>query len=534
MANRSLVVAILMALTVSGVFAEAFELTPNLFLVTAKEGEEVELVCKSPSPAKRCLFMNPIGEPYSVYAGARYESGRITDLTVDELTCAIEIKGLRNVDNGQWVCTVSAIDPDSGDSITGNGYINVTVAIPPEEVLLRMDGNEVQGNSLTFRLSETEEPAEIECVALQTRPKPSFKWFIDSNPINAEFVDTQEEGGDGKVNYIQTFKYFPNAEHNGQSLRCEVDHMAYSEAQLENEENIVETQLDLFYKPRDQVKEQVFYGLKEGEPHTVTINVQANPQPTEGTWFMYDSEDNGVVFGAQSLDQKYTAEFIAASESNPGEYEAKLHIETLTPEMAGKSNKLVVQNTEGTTEYHFKLELGEKPPAEPMGSGPVVGIIVVVIILLLIVVILIVARSKGILCFARMNSKTDVETGAQDDVNEQSPRTESTDQPDNADEDETEPKTTKLSFGARLTSLFSSVQKTIAKKTKKEQTTESQAQLQESDEKKDGEKEDEDPDNKEIIYSDLDQSALSKNGSRPPSSVSITNDRTEYAEIKRS
>lgn len=117
------------------------------------------------------------------------------------------------------------------------------------------------------------------------------------------------------MNYIQTFKYFPNAEHNGQSLRCEVDHMAYSEAQLENEENIVETQLDLFYKPRDQVKEQVFYGLKEGEPHTVTINVQANPQPTEGTWFMYDSEDSGVVFGAQSLDEKYSADFIVASVS---------------------------------------------------------------------------------------------------------------------------------------------------------------------------------------------------------------------------
>lgn len=31
--------------------------------------------------------------------------------------------------------------------------------------------------------------------------------------------------------------------------------------------------------------------------------------------------------------------------------------------MAGKSNKLVVKNSEGTTEYHFKLELGEKPPA---------------------------------------------------------------------------------------------------------------------------------------------------------------------------
>jgi hypothetical protein len=45
------------------------------------------------------------------------------------------------------------------------------------------------------------------------------------------------------------------------------------------------------------------------------------------------------------------------------EYTAKLTIKKLTKEMAGKVNKLTLSNDEGTTDYAFTLELGEKPPA---------------------------------------------------------------------------------------------------------------------------------------------------------------------------
>ena len=38
--------------------------------------------------------------------------------------------------------------------------------------------------------------------------------------------------------------------------------------------------------------------------------------------------------------------------------------------------------------------------SEPLGSGPVIGVIVVVIVVVLLIGIAIVARSKGILCFA--------------------------------------------------------------------------------------------------------------------------------------
>eukprot|EP00095_Tigriopus_kingsejongensis_P001483 maker-scaffold124_size330879-snap-gene-1.22 protein:Tk01483 transcript:maker-scaffold124_size330879-snap-gene-1.22-mRNA-1 annotation:"fasciclin-3 precursor" len=385
------------------VLAQNLDLSKNHEGVTVSEGEQVDLVCTASTETKGCSFTEPSGEVYSIFEGARYQRGRISHFGNTGFDCGIRISDIKDADNGQWTCTVSAQDSITGDTVRGAGYVNVTVAVAPSSIGLRMDGQDVQGDSITFRLSETQDPVDLECVASDTRPRPTFKWFIDSNPLDGEFVDSEEDGEDGengKMVYVQTFKYFPNAIHNGQSLRCEVDHMAYSEAQLANNENVVETNLDLFYKPQEPVKEQVFYGLKEGQPHTVTINIQANPQPTEGSWYMFDSEDSGVAFGATSLDERYSADFIQPSESNDGEFEAKLHIMQLTPEMAGQTNKLVVKNTEGTTDYPFKLELGEKPPAEPMGSGPVVGIIVVVIILLLIVVILIVARSKGILCFA--------------------------------------------------------------------------------------------------------------------------------------
>ncbi len=38
-------------------------------------------------------------------------------------------------------------------------------------------------------------------------------------------------------------------------------------------------------------------------------------------------------------------------------------IKNLRRELAGQRNKLTVTNSEGSTDYFFKLEMGEKPPA---------------------------------------------------------------------------------------------------------------------------------------------------------------------------
>ena len=45
------------------------------------------------------------------------------------------------------------------------------------------------------------------------------------------------------------------------------------------------------------------------------------------------------------------------------EFKASLTINTVSKEMAGKTNTLTIKNDEGETVYSFKLGLGDKPPS---------------------------------------------------------------------------------------------------------------------------------------------------------------------------
>lgn len=47
----------------------------------------------------------------------------------------------------------------------------------------------------------------------------------------------------------------------------------------------------------------------------------------------------------------------------PGEYSVSLTIHKVVPELGGTRNTLTVTNEQGTTNYSFKLLLGDKPPA---------------------------------------------------------------------------------------------------------------------------------------------------------------------------
>ena len=89
----------------------------------------------------------------------------------------------------------------------------------------------------------------VDCVAVQARPRPQFKWFIGTTEIQGEMVDSAEnESNDGKADYIQTMKYLANAKHNGQILRCEVEHLGYTEAQKAEGANVITKNLELYCK----------------------------------------------------------------------------------------------------------------------------------------------------------------------------------------------------------------------------------------------------------------------------------------------
>jgi hypothetical protein len=50
-------------------------------------------------------------------------------------------------------------------------------------------------------------------------------WYIGDTPIQGD-IDEDEENSDsqGKADYIQTLTYYANSKHNGQRLRCEIEH----------------------------------------------------------------------------------------------------------------------------------------------------------------------------------------------------------------------------------------------------------------------------------------------------------------------
>jgi hypothetical protein len=124
----------------------------------------------------------------------------------------------------------------------GTGNLMVVVAVPPKDVHLMVKGQRVTG-PLVLDLEVTKELV-VKCMAFGARPAPTFNWYIGQNLINGVIEQTEEES-EGKVNYVSTLKYFADPMHNGQELKCEVAHMGYSMAQLEDLENWATADLSL-------------------------------------------------------------------------------------------------------------------------------------------------------------------------------------------------------------------------------------------------------------------------------------------------
>ncbi len=53
---------------------------------------------------------------------------------------------------------------------------------------------------------------------------------------------------DGKADFIESLLYFADLDHNGQSLRCVLDHVGYTPQQLEVEDNVAKLDLDILCK----------------------------------------------------------------------------------------------------------------------------------------------------------------------------------------------------------------------------------------------------------------------------------------------
>ena len=113
--------------------------------------------------------------------GAAYEQGRIQQLEINSTDCALKITEIRQIENGRWKCSVTTKkDDDNPNYDIGEGFIDVTVAIPPVEVFLNYNGERVIGDQLDINLDE-EKNHNIDCVATGSRPVPEFRFVVCSD-----------------------------------------------------------------------------------------------------------------------------------------------------------------------------------------------------------------------------------------------------------------------------------------------------------------------------------------------------------------
>lgn len=87
-------------------------------------------------------------------------------------------------------------------------------------------------------------------------------WIILNviNFLQAHYEDSIEnEDGEGKADYVQTMRYFAASKHNGQTLRCQIEHMGYTDAQLQSGIDKAEKALTIYCKwNRDYVGNCVY------------------------------------------------------------------------------------------------------------------------------------------------------------------------------------------------------------------------------------------------------------------------------------
>jgi len=516
--------------------------------VEVREGEEAILSCTTPSDILFCTFRSPSDETFNMKPGLPYEDGRIVYHGTDEKKeCGLKVTNVKEKDNGEWKCLITALL--DGSAKKGEKAAIITVAKPPSDIHIEVDGETTAAVIVNY--PENKE-RKVKCVAAGGRPAASFSWMLGGDQFSGPVQDLENTvNEDGTSTQAQVLTYESQPSHNGMQLTCIVNHKGYSEEQLAAQRNRVTLDLDVQFKPVDAEKPQTFYNLAVGKEHVVLMNFRAHPRPSELHWAMHG--DVIVAEGSESVNQRFKADILTDGPSD-GMFTAKLTILNVEQADAGTENNLVVTNELGTTSYPFTLSLGEKPAAAPAvsdsqenggvpspteaGSGPVIAIVIVAIIIIVVIIVAVIARSQGMLCFA---DPPKTEEDKEKAVEKEEGDTESAEHVEGAKdekdaasvEDGAVPinNNNKKSVTARVTSLLSAMKKSVGSKKEKYAESESEVKvpLQESEEKKEGEDEEGEKKDDTIVYADLDKSAMSE-GTRP--SVTVENELSEYAEIK--
>jgi len=400
----AIVVLVMSALFTSGVHSEAVKITSiNHQDFEGKKGESAKLICAINVPQKICVFNSPSGAPYGVIEGAKYEKDRIIQHQSDNPNeCGIEIQRIEEKDNGEWTCTLTGLGPEDGNLASATGKMRVVVANPPTDLYLEKEGERVT-DRVQMNLDSGKQTT-VNCVTSGARPTPKFIWYIGNDKLNANTEVIEE---DGLVK--SSLEYNADPIHNGQQLKCEIEHMGYTTQALADAENEVSAELDLSFKPEAAPKKEVFYNQKIGEESIIRMKFKANPAPTEGAWTIGKTE---VAIDSEQDGFKSSGFQVGDVE---GDHTVTLTF-TMTEALAAKPYSLKVKNALGEQMYSFELRSSKIPEPADKGGATIVGIVIVVVAIIIIAGITIVARAKSILCFkAKSGEPLEEEKEAFDD-----------------------------------------------------------------------------------------------------------------------
>ena len=63
--------------------------------------------------------------------------------------------------------------------------------------------------------------------------------------LQGDLTNSEENPQNGRRDFVQTIKYFPEFKHNDQVLKCVVNHPEYTKAAINEGRNMVEKKLEL-------------------------------------------------------------------------------------------------------------------------------------------------------------------------------------------------------------------------------------------------------------------------------------------------
>ncbi|XP_063881308.1 fasciclin-3-like isoform X9 [Scylla paramamosain] len=457
--------------------------------IVVNPGEPLNLDCGLNGEIRYCIWMHgddiyQVQDVYSnVYGGLREPENK------ENNQCGIVVDSVNIEQHGEWKCTVFV----PGNSLSKSK--NVVVTIQPTRPIIEIDTSPLE--------VDTTEDNTIVCSVAAARPAVGMKWYLGNEDITkmSEKVETlTDDQGTYKSVSTLTRRFDPKDDE--KTLMCSITHKT-----LPTGAN-TSVPVRVMFKPIEK-DTTTFYQIQLGSNYEVKFNFSSNPKPDDVMWKFGDNLENPegslVIPEARGRYRTYLEEL------GNNMYTAKLLIEEFTLDDSNKMYSLLVQNVIGETEYQIRLSVHE-PPIDNLSGGAIAGIIIVVVVVVVAIGAAGYARYRQMFCFAPIGSPDPEAKDIREEHDTESARGHAA----------THPVTLKDKLG-QFTKVF--------KKPKTDQDVKiddvEKRSLTLDEIKKETSNKEHNPEEKEVVYAELD---LSKGEAEKKADVK-TDEKTEYAQI---